>query len=104
MATAQDEGSPDGWPEPWRPLPEPAPVPLAEPGSRLYVARDPGSGQALAEPEPLFSCPCPMRGVRCGDCMMIAFAPPPFRATPLGWALATGRRLGWRIRQLIVER
>jgi hypothetical protein len=45
-----------------------------------------------------------MRGVRCGDCMMIAFAPPPFRATPLGWALATGRRLGWRIRQLIVER
>jgi hypothetical protein len=30
--------------------------------------------------------------------MMIAFAPPPFKATPLGWTLATGRRLGWRIK------
>ena len=104
MATAQDEGSPDGWPESWRPSPEPAPVPLAGPGSTLHLARDPRSGQALAEPEPLFSCPCPMRGLRCGDCMMIAFAPPPFRATPLGWALASGRRLGWRIRQLLTER
>ena len=104
MATAQDEGGPDGWPEPWRPLPEPPPVPLAGPGSTLYLARDPRSGQALAEPEPLFSCPCPMRGLRCGDCLMIAFAPPPFRATPLGWALASCRRLGWRIRQLIAER
>jgi len=27
---------------------------------------------------------------------MIAFAPPPFKATPLGWALATARRAGWR--------
>src|SRR5215472_2901029 len=104
MATAQDEGSPDGWPEPWRPPPEPALPPPAGPGGTLYLARDPRSGHALAEPEPLFSCPCPMRGLRCGDCMMIAFAPPPFRATPLGWALASGRRLGWRIRQLIAER
>ena len=104
MATAQDEGSPDSWPEPWRPLPGPAPVPPAGPGGTLYLARDPRNGHALAEPEPLVSCPCPMRGLRCGDCMMIAFAPPPFRATPLGWALASGRRLGWRIRQLIAER
>jgi len=93
MATAQDEGPPDGWLESWRPSPEPAPVPLAGHGSTLHLARD-----------PRFSCPCPMRGLRCGDCMMIAFAPPPFRATPLGWALASGRRLGWRIRQLITER
>ena len=46
-------------------------------------------------------CPCPARGLRCGDCCLIAFAPPPFRATPLGWTLATGRRLGWRIRELL---
>jgi hypothetical protein len=29
---------------------------------------------------------------------MISFAPPPFSATPLGWFLASMRRLGWRIR------
>ena len=45
-----------------------------------------------------FTCPCPFRGLRCADCCLIAFAPSPFRATPLGWTLATARRLGWRIR------
>src|SRR5262249_53742634 len=104
MATAQDEGSPDGWPPSWRPLPGPATVRPTEPGSTLHLARDPGSGQALAGTEPLFSGPCPMRVGRGGHCMMIAFALRPCRAPPVGWALASGRRLGWRIRQLITER
>ena len=52
-------------------------------------------------PEVTFTCPCPLKGLRCGDCMMIAFAPPPFRATPVGWLLATARRAGWRIREAI---
>jgi hypothetical protein len=61
-------------------------------GFTLYLARDPDTGEALDEPEPLSSCPCPLRGRRCWDCSMIAFAPPPFRATPLGWSLASLRR------------
>lgn len=56
-----------------------------------------------AEPVAAFECPCPLAGLRCRDCMMIAFAPPPFTATPVGWALATGRRLGWRIRELFTH-
>jgi hypothetical protein len=61
-------------------------------------------GQAIPEPAPLeLTCPCPLRGLRCGDCMMIAFAPPPFKATPLGWTLATLRRFGWRIRGLFTS-
>jgi hypothetical protein len=78
-------------------LPEPAALIHQPAGHTLYLARDPGTGAELAEPQPLFDCPCPLAGVRCGGCMMIAFAPPPFRATPLGWCLATCRRLWWRI-------
>jgi hypothetical protein len=69
---------PEAWPEAWRPLPPPEPQPLT------------------------LTCPCPLKGLRCGDCMLIAIAgPPPFTATPLGWLLATCRRLGWRIREAI---
>ena len=74
MAAAQDEA----WPDDWPPLPRAAPEPLT------------------------LTCPCPARGLRCGDCMMIAFAAPPFTATPLGWTLATGRRFGWWIRDWII--
>ena len=101
--TAQHEASPDAWRTARRPRPAavpPPPAPLATPagpGHTLYLARDPDRGQALAEPEPLFSCPCPARGVRCGDCMMIAFGPPPFSATPLGWFLASFSRLRHRL-------
>jgi hypothetical protein len=100
--TAQHEASPDAWPATW-PLPAavpPASAPpaaQAAPGHTLYLARDPGSGQALDEPEPLFSCPCPSRGLRCGDCVMAAFGPPPFSATPLGWFLASVSRLRRRL-------
>jgi hypothetical protein len=92
--TAQRPAEP--WPQSWRPLPPPEP-PAPEPGAyTLYLTADPETGESLAEPESLGSCPCPLRGLRCGDCSMIAFAPPPFKATPLGWALATARRAGWR--------
>jgi hypothetical protein len=95
--TTERQAPPAPWPQSWRPLPPPEPP--AEPGSyTLYLAADPDTGEPLAEPESLGSCPCPLRGLRCGDCSMIAFAPPPFRATPLGWALATARRAGWRIK------
>jgi hypothetical protein len=67
-------------------------------GFTLYLARDPDTDEPLEVPEALGSCPCPLRGMRCGDCSMIAFAAPPFGATPLGWSLATGRRLLWRLR------
>jgi hypothetical protein len=97
--TAQHEASPDAR-RPWL-APVPVPVLTTEPGGTLYLMRDPATGEELAEPEALGSCPCPLRGRRCWDCSMIAFAPPPFRATPLGWTLATGRRLGWRIRWAI---
>jgi hypothetical protein len=73
-------------------------VPRSSPGFTLYLARDPDTGEDLDEPVQLGSCPCPLRGLRCGDCSMISFAPPPFSATPLGWFLASMRRLGWRIR------
>jgi hypothetical protein len=98
--TAQHEASPDSPAS--RPSSAAVPAPPVGPGHTLYLTRDPGNGQAV-EPEPLFSCPCPLRGLRCGDCMMIAFGPPPFRATPLGWALVTGRRIGWRIRAVFGE-
>jgi len=84
--TAQHEAAPDGWPKAWRPLPMVAPELPAEPEAAITL-----------------TCPCPLRGLRCGDCMLIAFAPPPFKATPLGWALATARRLGWRVRSLFGE-
>jgi len=101
--TAQHEASPDAWRAAGRSSPPAVPppvVPRAAPAGRghtLYLARDPDSGQALDEPEPLFSCPCPSRGLRCGDCMMIAFGPPPFSATPLGWFLASFNRLRHRL-------
>jgi hypothetical protein len=75
-----------------------ATTPIPQPGFTLYLARDPDTGDELDEPEWLGSCPCPLRGLRCGDCSMIAFAAPPFRATPLGWSLASGRRALWRLR------
>jgi hypothetical protein len=56
-----------------------------------------------AEPAAELTCPCPLRGLRCGDCVMIAFAPPPFTATRLGWTLATLRRIGWRIRGIFTR-
>jgi len=101
--TAQHEASPDAWRVAGRPLPAAAPPPVvpraaqAGQGHILYLARDPDSGRALDEPEPLVSCPCPLRGLRCGDCMMIAFGPPPFGATPLGWFLASFNRLRHRL-------
>lgn len=101
--TAQHEASPDARRAARRALPTaapPPPVPRAAPagpGHTLYLARDPDHGQALDEPEPLFSCPCPSRGLRCGDCMMIAFGSPPFSATPLGWFLASFNRLRHRL-------
>jgi len=69
-----------------------------EPESRLVTVTIRQAPEA--EPVAAFDCPCPARGLRCGDCMMIAFGPPPFTATPLGWALATVRRLSWRLRRL----
>jgi hypothetical protein len=101
--TAQHEASPDAWRAAGRPLPAAVPPPAvrraaqAGPEDTLYLARDPDSGQARYEPEPLFSCPCPSRGLRCGDCMMIAFGSPPFSATPLGWFLASFHRLRHRL-------
>jgi hypothetical protein len=83
-------------------VPEPAAVIHQPAGFTLYLARDPDTGAELAEPQPLFNCPCPLRGLRCGGCMMVAFSAPPFRATPLGWFLASLRRLGWRLRDLII--
>jgi len=101
--TAQHEASPDAWRVAGRLLPAAVPAPAergaarAGRGHTLHLARDPDSGQALDKPEPLFSCPCPARGLRCGDCMMIAFGPPPFSATPLGWFLASFNRLRHRL-------
>jgi hypothetical protein len=80
--TAQHEAAPDGWPEPWRQVPMLAPEPEPDGATELH-------------------CPCPLAGLRCGDCVMIAFAPPPFKATPLGWSLATARRAGWRAREIL---
>jgi hypothetical protein len=98
--TAERQAPPEPWPQSWRPLPPPEPrkpwMQPTEPTYTLYLMRDPDTGEPLAEPESLGSCPRPLRGLRCGDCSMIAFAPPPFKATPLGWALATARRAGWR--------
>lgn len=69
-----------------------------EPAHTLALALDPDGPDEIE-----FTCPCPLRGLRCGDCMMIAFAPPPFKATPLGWTLATGRRFGWWLQRLFTK-
>ncbi len=51
-------------------------------------------------PDAVMTCPCPLAGRRCGDCCLISITgPPPFRVTPLGWALASLRLIWFRIQE-----
>jgi hypothetical protein len=67
----------------------------AEPADAAYrvvqIEIRPVPGQPA---EATYTCPCPLRGRRCWDCISPAIAgPPPFTVTPLGWALARLRLL-----------
>ena len=51
----------------------------------------------MQEHKMTLTCPCPDQGLRCHGCMMpVLGITPPFRATPLGWTLATLARVRHR--------
>jgi hypothetical protein len=41
--------------------------------------------ERIMDEEITLTCPCHVRGLRCGDCVMVVFfGPPRFRDTPVG--------------------